>query len=155
MNSLGARSKQRLEGVHPDLVRVVVEANKISEVDFSVLEGVRTVERQIELYAQGRTTAHMRAAGVYDVEGKPNERIVTWTLNSQHFINPATGYGHAVDLAPFIAGKISWEWKYFPIIAKAMKIAASALDVEIEWGGDWVQRPDGPHFQLPKGYKGD
>lgn len=152
MNALGARSKQRLEGVHPDLVRVVVEANKISEVDFSVLEGVRTVERQIELYAQGRTTAQMRAAGIYDVEGKPNERAVTWTLNSQHFVNPATGYGHAVDLAPFIAGKISWEWKYFPIIAKAMKIAAKELDVPIEWGGDWVQRPDGPHFQLPKGY---
>ena len=43
---LGARSRQRLEGVHPDLVRVVSRAILITEVDFTVLEGLRTVERQ-------------------------------------------------------------------------------------------------------------
>lgn len=158
VNAFGKRSLERLEQVHPDLVRVCHGAIRISEVDFAVIEGVRTVERQIELYAKGRTTAQMRAAGIYDVEGKPGEGVVTRTLNSEHFIRPATGFGHAVDLAPFIAGKINWDennwrkWKYFPLIAKAMKIAAKEADVPLEWGGDWVTLRDGPHFQLPKGH---
>lgn len=150
-NAFGKRSLERLEQVHPDLVRVCHGAIKISEVDFSVIEGVRTVERQIELYAQGRTTAQMRAAGIYDVVGLPDMPKVTWTLNSQHFKNPATGYAHAVDLAPFVAGHISWDDKYFPLIAKAMKIAAKEADVTVEWGGEW-KTPDKPHFQLPKGH---
>lgn len=151
---IGARSRERLEGVHPDLVRVVERAIEITDVDFAVICGVRTVKEQIALYAKGRTTAQMRKAGVYDRAGEPGEKIVTWTLNSQHFRNPKTGFGHAVDLAPFIGGKIDWTWKHFPMIARAMKIAAKEADVPVEWGGDWVQRPDGPHFQLPKGYEG-
>lgn len=48
---LGAQSRARLAGVHPDLVRVVERAIQLSSVDFSVLEGVRTPQRQRELYA--------------------------------------------------------------------------------------------------------
>nr|WP_312120561.1 M15 family metallopeptidase [Brevundimonas diminuta] len=88
---LGAQSRARLAGVHPDLVRVVERAIQLSTVDFSVLEGVRTPQRQRELYAQGRT--------------KPGP-VVTWTLTSNHFVNTKTGYGHAVDLIPF---PVDWE----------------------------------------------
>lgn len=150
---LGATSLKRLDGVHPELVRVVKRAIEVTDVDFTVISGVRTTDEQIELYAKGRTTAQMRDAGLYDTPGKPNEKIVTWTLNSQHLKNKTTGFGHAVDLAPFIGGKIDWTWKNFPRLASAMKIAAKELDVPIEWGGDWV-KVDGPHFQLPKGYTG-
>lgn len=83
---LGAQSRARLAGVHPDLIRVVERAIQLSTVDFSVLEGVRTPQRQRELYAQGLT--------------KPGPKV-TWTLTSNHFVNAQTGYGHAVDLIPF------------------------------------------------------
>ena len=50
---LGQRSLSRLEGVHPDLVRVVKKAASVlSDLDFTVLEGLRTVERQKQLVAQ-------------------------------------------------------------------------------------------------------
>ncbi len=39
MYSLGKRSRERLNGVHPDLVKVVERAIEISTVDFAVLEG--------------------------------------------------------------------------------------------------------------------
>ena len=52
---LGARSLARLEGVHPDLVRVVKKAAAMSDMDFTVLEGLRTVERQRQLLANGAT----------------------------------------------------------------------------------------------------
>ena len=138
---LGARSRANLAGVHPDLVRVVERAIQISAVDFLVLEGVRTPERQRELYAQGRT--------------KPG-RKVTWTLTSNHF-RKADGFGHAVDLAPW---PIDWEgptrFPKFDAIAKAMFAAADELGVQIRWGADWDQdgkprergETDSPHFEL-------
>lgn len=139
--SLSARSRARLDGVHPDLKRVVERALLKSDIDFTVLEGVRTPERQRRLYAQGRT--------------KPGSKV-TWTLNSRHFVDPRTGFGHAVDLAPF---PIDWsDTAKFDRIARAMFAAASDLGVAIRWGADWDRdgRPrergesDSPHFELAR-----
>ena len=118
---LGRRSKSRLNGVHPDLVRVVELAIKKTEVDFAVLEGLRTEERQRVLMQQGATR----------------------TMNSRHLT------GHAVDLGAWVSGEIRWDWPLYHKIAKAMKEAARELDVPLEWGGDWRTFKDGPHFQLP------
>lgn len=89
---LGAQSRARLVGVHPKMVAVVERAILKSAVDFSVSEGVRTPERQKELYAQGRS--------------KPGPKV-TWTLASNHFKNAKTGYGHAVDLGSGGLGRSS------------------------------------------------
>jgi len=136
--ALGAKSKERLEGVHPDLVNVVEMAILLTKQDFMVLEGVRTPERQAELYAQGRT--------------KPGQKV-TWTLKSNHFKNPHTGYGHAVDLVPF---PVDWSHKKLDVVSKAMFAAADTLGVEIRWGADWDRdglprekgESDSPHFEL-------
>lgn len=120
--SLSAQSRTHIEGVHTDLVRVVERAIEISEVDFAVIEGLRTPERQEELVSQGKST----------------------TLHSRHLT------GHAVDLAAIVNGMTSWGFRYYRQIASAMKTAASELDIEIEWGGDWPTFRDGPHFQLSR-----
>lgn len=70
--ALGKRSLERLVGVHPDLVRVVKRAIELTEYDFSVIEGVRTVETQRAYVAKGASK----------------------TMNSRHIT------GHAVDLYP-------------------------------------------------------
>lgn len=121
---LGSRSLRRLEGVHPDMVKVVKRAIKISDVDFTITEGLRTLKRQKELYARGASK----------------------TLNSRHLT------GHAVDLAPLINGRVSWDWPPFYEIARAMKQAAKDLDIQITWGGDWRTFKDGPHFELNRRY---
>lgn len=123
--ALSERSLDRLVGVHPDLVRIVKRAIQISEIDFVVTEGVRTLERQKQLVKSGAST----------------------TMNSRHI--PAGGYSHAVDLAALISGKVSWDWPLYTKIAKAMKQAAKEIGVPLEWGGDWRSFKDGPHFQLP------
>lgn len=140
---LGTNSLARLEGVHPDLARVVRRAIALSSVDFAVTEGVRTPQRQRELYAQGRT--------------KPGAKV-TWTLTSNHFKAP-DGYGHAVDLVPW---PIDWEgpskFPKFDAIARAMFAAASELGVAIRWGADWDRdgtprergESDSPHFELAR-----
>lgn len=153
--SFGKTSTKRLIGVHPYLVECCLLSIEKSEVDFAVVAGVRTLEEQVRLYAKGRTTKQMRAAGIYDVEGQPNERVVTWTLNSNHFVRPSSGFGHAVDLAPWVGGKIVWEpWKLFRQIADVMLETAADLHIPLTWGGTWTQ-PDGPHFELPRDYDGE
>ncbi len=122
MYSLGTRSKQRLTGVHADLVRVVERAIEITTVDFTVQEGRRTPERQKAL----------RDAGA------------SQTLNSRHIT------GHAVDLGALIDGEVRWDWPLYHKIAAAMKTAAKELNVPIVWGGDWRTFKDGPHFELDR-----
>lgn len=124
---LGERSKTRLIGVHPDLVKVVELAIQITEVDFAVLEGRRTKTRQAELFKAGATT----------------------TMNSRH-IPGADGFAKAVDLGAYVNGKVRWDWPLYTKIANAMKKAAKQLGVSLEWGGDWKSFKDGPHFQLSR-----
>ena len=117
----GARSESRLTGVHPDLVRVVRRALELSKVDFAVVEGLRTKERQAELVKSGASQ----------------------TMNGRHLT------GHAVDLAPVVGNQVRWDWPLFYPLADAMKAAAAEVNIPIEWGGDWRKFKDGPHWQLP------
>ena len=120
---LSARSRERLQGVHPDLVRVVERAASKASAEFVVLEGVRTEARQRELYAQGRT--------------KPG-KIVTDTMNTRHRTQRC-GYGCAVDVAPVEPdGSIDWnDPKKFLALGKVMFAAAIEEGVPIRWGYDW------------------
>ena len=122
MFQLGPRSKMRLNGVHPDLVKVVERAIEITPVDFTVLEGLRSPERQKELVAAGASQS----------------------LNSRHIT------GHAVDLGAWVDDQVDWSWPLYYEIARAMKEAAKELKIDIEWGGDWITFKDGPHFQLSR-----
>lgn len=133
MFKLGKGSLKKLEGVDEKLVKVVKRAIEISEIDFSVIEGVRTMQRQKELYAQGRTA--------------PGD-VVTWTMKSKHL------EGKAVDIVPF---PLDWkDLSKFDKISKAMFQAAKELGVNIRWGADWNQNGihrekgeyDSPHFEI-------
>ena len=119
-------SLNKLEGVHPDLVKVCHAAIKKSAVDFGITCGVRTQAEQVKLYAQGRTT--------------PGP-IVTWTLDSRHKT------GHAVDVMAYVGGKVSWEEGYYEKIADAFLSAAADLNIKLVWGGNF-QKPDRPHIEL-------
>lgn len=134
---LSKRSIERLQGVHPDLVKVVHRAIEVSPIDFAVLEGLRTPERQRQLVASGASK----------------------TMNSRHLT------GHAVDLGAWVAGEIRWDWPLYLKIAMAVRLAARLEGVTIRWGGAWKELqtlpdeitskdlsrsfPDGPHFELP------
>ena len=146
--TISSRCELRLAGVHPDLVRVVRNAAAGGAI-FRVTEGLRTLERQRQLVAEGKSQ----------------------TMDSRHLT------GHAVDVVPLdSAGDVSWAWGlYFPL-ADAFRAAAIAEGVPIVWGGAWGQemaeyatakagqaayvarmreqdrKPflDGPHFELAR-----
>lgn len=118
--------EERLEGVHPDLKNVVLEAASQAPFDITVVEGVRTLEREKELLKEGKTT----------------------TLNSRHLVQTC-GYACAVDIAPTLNGAVIWTMDDYVLLAPFVKQAAKDLGVEVEWGGDWHSFKDGPHWQLP------
>jgi len=145
---LSKRSLSKLEGVKPELVKVVQSAIEITSVDFGVIQGLRTIQEQRELVAKGASQ----------------------TMKSKHLT------GDAVDLMAYIGGRGSWELSVYDNIADAMKLAAQEEGVSIRWGAAWQindirewdgtmqdamdayidlrrsqgRRPfiDGPHFEL-------
>lgn len=127
MFTLSERSKKALTGVHPDLVKVVEKAISDSPIDFTVVEGLRTLEKQKEYFERGASK----------------------TMKSYHLKQPS-GYGHAVDLYPFYDGKVQVNapMSKFKEVSAAMKKAADELGVKITWGGDWKTFVDAPHYQL-------
>jgi peptidoglycan L-alanyl-D-glutamate endopeptidase CwlK len=120
--TLTSRSEKALVGVHPDLVSVVRRAAEIMPGGFIVTEGLRSKERQRELFAKG----------------------LSKTLNSRHL------YGLAVDFAPLIDGEVTWKTPAFLPIIKAFKTASAELKIPIVSGGDWKTFKDYPHIELSR-----
>ena len=129
MYTLGQTSKNRLNGLHPHLIKVVERAIEITSQDFLVGEGLRSLERQKQLVRERKSK----------------------TMNSRHLT------GHAVDLHPYpYDGDVDGDgipngadWDQYKPIKEAMTTAAKELGVAIECGYDWGW--DAPHFQLPWG----
>lgn len=116
---LGARSLQELVGVTPPLVECVKRAIRLTPVDFAVHDGLRTLEEQRRYVNEGASQ----------------------TLNSKHLLQP-DGFGHAVDLVPYLNGKLRWEWSLIYPIAQAMYRASVELELELRWGGVWDRQLD-------------
>lgn len=130
MPKFSQRSKNNLKNVHPILVEIVEEA--IKHVDFTILEGVRDLERQKELVATGKSK----------------------TMNSKHLIDDDTGYGMALDVAPW---PINWnDREAFAHLAGILRGIALMKGVDLRCGVDWdgdlnvAEHSffDGPHVEL-------
>lgn len=109
MFKLSQKSLDKLITVEPKLQSVVRRAIELTKVDFGVIEGIRTVERQEELVAKGASK----------------------TMKSKHI------EGRAVDLMAYIDGRGCWELNVYDEIADAMKQAAIEADVGLVWGAAW------------------
>ena len=107
---LSTRSQERLMGIEPELKEVVYEAIKVTKIDFGVIEGLRTEEKQKQLVESGASQ----------------------TMKSKHL------EGRAVDLMAYIGGRGSWELNVYDEIADAMKEAATKVDVAVRWGAAWT-----------------
>lgn len=156
---LGKKSREKMQGLHPDLVRVLELAIKKTTQDFAVIEGVRTLARQKALVKSGASQ----------------------TMASKH-LRQYDGFSHAFDVVPYGdfdgngTSELSWHWGHFYPVVEAIRAAAKELGVRVRWGGAWVVlndtaaptrdlvaaytarkvqqgKPaftDGPHFELVK-----
>lgn len=137
MPVFGTSSLKKLQGVHPNLVKVLKAAIKNSPIDFSIVEGVRTQQRQQELYAQGRTK---KGAIVTYANG------VTKKSNHQP---KSDGLGYAIDFAPYINGKLDWNnHANFKVIADHIVKTGAEIGIKVVAGFYWSRPYDPPHIEL-------
>lgn len=112
---------ERLDGVHIDLVRVIIRAG--TRADFQVQQGLRTSAEQRKLVAAGKSQ----------------------TLNSRHLT------GHAVDLTALLKnGAVTWDFEVYRKLSEVVLAVAFELAIPVTWGGNWQSLRDGPHFELPE-----
>lgn len=137
MFKFSRNSEKKLQYLHPNLQKFFRELIKISPYDFSITQGIRTTEEQNKLYQQGRI-----------VPGKIVTNCDGYKIKSNHQTK-SDGLGHAGDIAVLINNKITWEEKYYKEVAMSARILMQKYNVE--WGGDWRNFKDLPHFE----YKGD
>lgn len=140
MPVFGTGSLQKLQGVHPNLIKVLKTAIITSPIDFTIIEGVRTTKRQQDLYAQGRNG-----------DKRP---IVTYAdgVNKKSNHQPKSdGYGHAIDFAPYINGKLDWnKHDNFKVIADHIVSTGAKMGIKITAGFYWQKPYDPPHIELSK-----
>lgn len=124
--SLGTVSKEKLATTHHQLQAVVELAIAMTDVDFSFVEGIRTVEQQAENIKNG----------------------VSWTMDSNH-LPDENGDVLAGDIYPWVNGNTSHKREHYKRVAKAMFAAAQELNIDIDWGGFWGgEQEDMPHWEL-------
>lgn len=106
---LSKKSLSKLEGVDPRLVKVIKRAIELTEVDFTITEGLRSKATQALYVKQGKSQI----------------------MNSKHL------EGLAVDLAAWVNGTVNWNFDYYFKIADAVREASIELGIKVKWGGAW------------------
>lgn len=130
MYKYSQKSLSNLEGLHPQLQEFALELIKVTPHDISITCGVRTAEEQNKLYQQGRT-----------IPGKIVTKCDGYNIKSKHQMK-SDGLGYAFDIAVIS----NWNKKVFKEIADSARELMKIYN--IEWGGDWKNFSDYPHFQL-------
>lgn len=122
MPKFSTRSLKHMNGLHPDLLKVLNEAIKDTPIDFAVTDGKRTMAEQKKFVAQGKSK----------------------TLKSRHLS------GKAVDVMCYIDGKGTWNTRIYTQLSKHILAVAKKLGIALVWGGTWKSFPDYVHFELDK-----
>ena len=110
------RSMDKLEGVHPAMTGVVERAIQLTDIDFGVTQGVRTLDEQKANVAAGRSQ----------------------TMASKHLLQD-DGFSHAVDVVAYIGSDVSWELNMYDNICDAFKTAAEEVGCSVKWGAAWSE----------------
>lgn len=146
MYTLSKQSQKMLANVHPKLKEVIVEAIKESPLDFKITAGARTAKEQNALYQIGRTRAGVKVTNCDGYKSKSNHQI------------KSDGYGYAVDV--FVCGvyengvykkfttEEGYEFVKLKKVSDHIKKIAKEKGINVEWGGDWKNSWDSPHFEL-------
>ena len=144
MYQLGKKSKAELSSCHTDLQKIVHTAIRLTDVDFAIVEGHRSIERQQLLYDAGRS------------------KIDGVTKKGKHNYSPSLAF----DICAIVKGKASWRECYLAYLGGILMVTANMLyekgviSSTLRWGGNWdgdgeiitdQSFIDLPHFELKVG----
>lgn len=130
MPKFGRTSSKRLATCHEDLQDILNEA--IQYVDFSIVQGHRSVEKQLEYFKRGREIIGDnwivvdRDAVITNIDGV--------TKKGKHNHSPSL----AVDIVPYYKGKHDWKDRQrYRNIVYFIKGIAFQMGFELRLGCDW------------------
>ena len=143
MFKFGNKSKERLNTCHKDIQLIMNEAIKISNVDFGIAEGHRSLEKQLQYFKQGKS------------------KIDGVTKKGKHNYTPSL----AVDIFPYLENEANWDKEHLSYLSGVIHAVSEILfrqgktTHKIRWGGNWDMDgvilidqsfDDRPHFELVK-----
>lgn len=115
----------RVQLLHPairqDVKSFITEAEEALNVTLRISQGLRTIDEQDALFAQGRT--------------KPGPKVTNARGGSSYH-----NYGLAIDLVEIKDNKANWNFKYELLLPFAEKYG-------FFWGGNFKSIVDKPHFE--------
>lgn len=139
----GSTSQRRLLTCHSDLIQIMGSAIIISDIDFGIAEGHRSIELQQQYFNEGKS------------------KIDGITRKGKHNYTPSL----AVDIYAYVNNKAVWDKETISYLAGIIQACAVILFKEgkinhiIRWGGNWDMDgeilydqsfDDRPHFELIK-----
>ncbi len=141
MYKFGQKSKASLATCHYDLQLIMNEAIKITNVDFGISEGHRSIERQKHIFDEGKS------------------KIDGITRKGKHNHAPSL----AADIYPYFDGNANWDNEHLSYLSgiihavSEMLFQQNKITHKIRWGGNWDMDgvilldqtfDDRPHFEL-------
>lgn len=140
----GQRSIDNLKTVQEPLSKLMYAAITDSPVDFTVTEGLRSDQRQKDLFAQGRTKPGAKVTNRDGVKNISNHQDMADGKRDNK--------GKAIDIYPFFEGKVQVNHKdtikCLKLITDHIKAKAKELKISIVCGIDWKSPYDPPHIEL-------
>jgi peptidoglycan L-alanyl-D-glutamate endopeptidase CwlK len=124
-------SETRLSKVHPVLAaktRAMAAALEAQGIIIRVIQGLRTIQEQNAMYAEGRTA--------------PGQKV-TNAIGGYSWHN----FGLAVDCVPGIRGEIPWQPNFDPKHPDFTAMIKAGEAQGLVSGSTWKSIPDEPHFQ--------
>lgn len=113
----GKTSKSKLKTVDSRLRDIFEKVLSLGMIDISILEGERGKTEQDGYFECGKSKCKWP-------DGKHNV---------QHY----NEFSQAVDAAPYVASKASYNHKHCCFLAGLVLATAAELEIKIRWGGNW------------------
>ena len=141
MYKFGKTSKEKLSSCHEDLQLIMSEVIKITNVDFGIAEGHRSIEKQKQYFKEGKS------------------KIDGVNKKGKHNYNPSL----AVDIYPYFDNGAKWDNEHLSYLSgiihavSEMLFADGKISHKVRWGGNWDMDgvilidqsfDDRPHFEL-------
>ncbi len=141
MFKFGKTSKKRLNTCHSDIQLIMNESIKITNVDFGIAEGHRSIEKQKQYFKEGKS------------------KIDGVNKKGKHNYTPSL----AVDIYPYFDNGAKWDNEHLSYLSgiihgvSEMLFASGKITHKVRWGGNWDMDgiilidqsfDDRPHFEL-------
>lgn len=141
-------SFDRLKTCHPYIQKVMLKAIELSDIDFGIAQGARTIEQQRQYFKDGKSKINPDAYTSIQLPHK-----------AKHIVNEVFPLSGAVDVYAWVNGQASWETKDLTYIAGVIKAVDGMNEDKLRWGGNWdndgviiddQKFQDLPHHELKK-----